>query len=215
MITFISLNEKFIELAKNKGLNAQVCRIENYKPIKPVVFYVSPSNSLGFMDGNYDLALSRIIFPNIEKTVKLNIKKYGKINLLGRYYLPIGSSIINETNKINNFMVSCPTMLLPQDVSNTSNCYFATIAALYNIYINCKYNDDDIEIILTSMCCGWGKMTEENSLSQIIDAIETYKNYKPVCIDKCILLEPNLDEQPKYYQNTEWKEIHYSEIIKV
>lgn len=46
------------------------------------------------MDGGIDLALRRIVFPGIEKYLKARIKNLGVKNLLERFYLPIGSSLI-------------------------------------------------------------------------------------------------------------------------
>jgi hypothetical protein len=71
-IIFISLNNYFIEEIKKHGFDSYQMKIQefsNYKPLKKT-YYVSPANSLCFMDGGIDLALSREIFPGIEKTVK-------------------------------------------------------------------------------------------------------------------------------------------------
>ena len=46
------------------------------------------------MDGGIDLALSRVVFPGIEKDVKERIKRIGPTNMLGRSYLPIGSATV-------------------------------------------------------------------------------------------------------------------------
>jgi len=108
-------------------------------------------------------------------------------------------------------------MLLPQDVSTTKNAYYATMAVLYNILINNKENIDDIDIIFTSMCCGYGKMDEDTSIQQIMDGIKDYKDYKPKILSKNIIInEPNLYDQPKYYQNTEFfqKNPRMSSIVK-
>jgi len=212
MISFISLNQKFIDICKKHNYNAHCIKIQDYKPTKKFVFYVSPANTFGFMDGGIDFALSRIVFPGIEKIVKENIKKYGKTTLLGRPYLPIGSSLLIKTEKENHFLISAPTMLLPQKVDETQNCYYATMTTLYNVFMR-DFDLNDVEIILTSMCCGWGKMTEEESFSQIQRAIKDYKQYKPVVKDIAVLLEPNLDKQPKYYQNTEWFDIKPNELV--
>lgn len=222
-ITIISLNREYVDLAKKAGFkNVHNMRIQEYRPIRKNVFYVSPANALGFMDGGIDMDLSRVIMPDIEKTLKRDIRKYGKTTLLGRKYLPIGSSIICEPDKRdvylhylkekNCHLISAPTMLLPQDVSNTENCYYACMASLYNVFVNCKY--DNAEVIFTSMACGYGNMTSQQSLTQFINALKNYKNYKPSkVIDRCVLHEPNLDEQPLYYENTEWKNIEPNDII--
>ena len=68
--------------------------------------------------------------------------------------------------------------------------------------------------VMTSLCCGYGKMTEENSIQQIRDGINDYIHYQPKIVNQNIIInEPNLSEQPKYYQNTEFMKINPEEII--
>lgn len=209
-IIFISLNSKFIEKIRSLGFEAYNMRVEEYK-IKRKTYYVSPANSLCFMDGGIDLALSRIIFPDIEKEVKKQVENLGITSLLGRPYLPIGSSIIID--KKEKSLIVAPTMLLPQNVSETQNAYYATMAVLYNILINKKEDINNIDIIFTSLCCGFGKMDEEESINQIIKGINDYNEYNPKIINENIIInEPNLKEQPNYYQNTEFFEINHSDI---
>lgn len=106
-------------------------------------------------------------------------------------------------------------MLLPQKVSNTKNAYYATMAVLYNVLINQKYNLNNVDIIFTSMCCGYGEMNEYESLKQILEGIRDYKNYNPHIVNNSIIIkEPNLTNQPKYYQNTEFFDIAEKDIIK-
>jgi hypothetical protein len=73
---------------------------------------------------------------------------------LDKNYLPIGSSIIVKHDH-NKYLVSCPTMLTPQNVSETQNVYYATMSALYNVIINKKMDINNVDIIITSMCCGY------------------------------------------------------------
>jgi len=212
-IIFISLNDSFIKEISKYDYKAYKMKIEDYIPNKKT-YYVSPANSLCFMDGGIDLSLSKNVFPNIEKYVKQTVEKLKITNLLGRYYLPIGSSIIFDFNEFKSLIVA-PTMLLPQDVSKTRNAYYATIAVLYNILINKNENINEIDIIFTSFCCGYGKMKEQESIKQILEAINDYYNYKPHIINKNIIInEPNLLDQPKLYQNTEWFHIDPNQIIK-
>jgi O-acetyl-ADP-ribose deacetylase (regulator of RNase III) len=213
-IIFISLNETYTQKIKQYGFEAKTMKIQDYIPNpNKKTYYVSPANSLCFMDGGIDYALSRIIFPNIEIEVKNIVKQLGIISIVGKSYLPIGSSII--LHKGNKSLVISPTMLLPQNVSNTKNAYYATMAVLYNILINTKENIEEIDIIFTSLCCGYGKMEEDVSIQQIINGIKDYIDYKPKLIYKDIIInEPNLYEQPKYYQNTEFFPIKPDEIIK-
>ena len=214
-IIFISLSETFTEKIKKCGFEAKTMKIQDYIPYpNKKTYYVSPANSLCFMDGGIDYALSRIIFPNIEIEVKNIVKQLGITSIVGKPYLPIGSSII--INKDNNkSLVISPTMLLPQNVSNTKNAYYATISVLYNILINKKENYEDTDIIFTALCCGYGKMEEEVSVQQILDGIKDYIHYKPKVINQNIIInEPNLYDQPKYYQNTEFFKIKPEEIVK-
>jgi O-acetyl-ADP-ribose deacetylase (regulator of RNase III) len=227
-IIFITLSETFANLAQEHGYDSRVQPIQDYQP-RPTArrtYYVSPANSLCFMDGGIDLALSRQVFPGIEPIVKRRVRELGRQTLLGRPYLPIGSSlIIDDPNQsvsaptshtiAKKSLVVAPTMLLPQPVPQTRNAYYATMAVLYNILINRLENLDDVDILLTSFCCGYGRMREEESLNQILDGIRDYPTYQPKCIsDSVILAELNLADQPKYYQNTEWMDIPPSEIQK-
>ncbi len=209
-ILFISLNEIFTTKIQQHGYPAYNMLIQDYNPTKKT-YYISPANSLCFMDGGIDYALSRIIFPNIETQVKQLVHQFGFTSIMGRKYLPIGSSIIMDRG-IKSLVIS-PTMLLPQNVSNTNNAYYATMAALYNILINAKQNIHEIDIIFTSLCCGYGQMDEDTSIRQILDGIRDYTRYQPSIINPDIILhEPNLDEQPKYYQNTEFFHIPPEQI---
>lgn len=212
-IIFISLNSTFNEIVKQCGYEAHTMKIQDYIPNKKT-YYVSPANSLCFMDGGIDYALSRIVFPNIEKTVKNTLKSLNINTLLGRPYLPIGSSIIIDADQTKSLIVS-PTMLLPQNISNTNNVYYATMSILYNILINRCEKLENIDIIFTAFGCGYGKMTEETSINQILNGIKDYVEYKPKIINQSIIIaEPNLDEQPKYYQNSEFFTIKPNEIIR-
>jgi hypothetical protein len=136
-IIFITLSETYTNKIKQFGFEAKTMKIQDYIPKdNNKTYYVSPANSLCFMDGGIDYALSRIIFPNIEVEIKNIVKQIGIKSIVGKSYLPIGSSIILD--KGNKSLVISPTMLLPQNVSNTKNAYYATIAVLYNILINRK-----------------------------------------------------------------------------
>lgn len=215
-IKFISLNNTFLEKIKEHGYNTSYSKIEDYIPVLfRKTYYVSPANSLCFMDGGIDYVLSRIIFPDIEIKVKERVKQLKIKNILGRHYLPIGSSTILDIDDTRSLIVS-PTMLLPQNVSTTNNAYISTMSILYNILENRKENIDDIDILFTSLCCGYGKLDEAESVSQIITGIKNYKSYKPDIIDNnTIINEPTLHKQPKYYQNTEWFDIPPHDIIQV
>jgi O-acetyl-ADP-ribose deacetylase (regulator of RNase III) len=214
-IQFISLNESFIKKIKQYGYHAQTIKIQDYIPSSnKKTYYISPANSLCFMDGGIDYALSRIVFPGIEQEIKSIVQQYGKINLVGQSYLPIGSSILLHKEN-NQSLCIAPTMLLPQNVSMTNNAYYATVAILYHILIHNKENIENVDILFTSFCCGYGHMNENDSIQQILQGIQDYIYYQPQTIinDTIILHEPNLLEQPKYYQNTQFFIIPSEDII--
>jgi len=219
-IIFITLSETYAEKIRQHGFESLVMKIQDYQPRSTarMTYYVSPANSLCFMDGGIDYALSRQVFPGIEPLVKQQVRALGRQTLLGRHYLPIGSSIIldpQQTQQPKKSLVVAPTMLLPQAVPDTRNAYYATMAVLYNILVNRGENLSDVDILMTSFCCGYGKMNESESIQQITNGIRDYMTYQPIWTAKNIVLaEPNLWEQPKYYQNTEWMIIPPNEIQK-
>lgn len=214
-IIFISLNETFNELARKHGFEAKTIKIQDYIPNpQKRTYYVSPANSLGFMDGGIDYALSRIVFPGIEAELKDTIRKLGRQSLVGKYYLPIGSSIIIDRTP-TTALIAAPTMLLPQNVSQTQNAYYATVAILYNIFANRKEQIADVDIIFTAFCCGYGKMDETVAMEQIIRGMQDYTKYTPAnIVNKNIIIhEPTLLDQPKYYQNSEFFYISPKDIV--
>lgn len=212
-IIFITLSESFNEKARQHGFDARTIKIQDYVPSATrKTYYVSPANSLCFMDGGIDYALSRLVFPNIEAEVKAVVKQLGITSIVGKPYLPIGSSVIVDRGD-SKALVVAPTMLLPQNVSGTKNAYYATIAVLYNVLVNRKESLANVDIIFTSFCCGYGKMDEAVALQQIIDGIRDYPTYTPKNINRnTIICEPNLQQQPKLYQNTEFFHIDPRDI---
>ena len=220
-IRFISLNPRFNEKIQQHGYEALTMKIQDYVPRHDKhTYYVSPANSLCFMDGGFDLALSRIVFPGIETEVKHAVQELGIVSIVGKPYLPIGSSIL--LSPMNSFignpdrsLVVAPTMLLPQDVSQTKNAYYATMAVLYNIQQQQVGSLDDVDILLTAFCCGYGKMDEDVAVQQILLGIQDYPNYTPCrTTPNAVIHEPNLHDQPKYYQNTEFFHIPAHLIVR-
>ena len=223
-IKFITTNETFSQrIQEYEGYeldkNVFVMKIEDYVPDPSSsckrTYYVSPANSLCFMDGGIDKALSQVVFPGIQTKVKKMVEvEIGYKNRLGRSYLPIGSSVVVDVDPTRSLIVS-PTMLLPQNVSKTNNAYYATMAVLYHILVVRRERLSDVDILLTSFCCGYGKMDEDISVKQMLQGIYNYVNYKPRILNQNIVFhEPNLKDQPKYYQNTEWFNVPPAELIR-
>jgi hypothetical protein len=219
-ILFISLHEEFIYLIQKQTNYTALCmNIQDYIPVKKT-YYVCASNVLCYFDRGFEHVISTIIFPHLETKVKKRISIIGKKNKIGSYYLPIGSSLIqsHDTDENKKVIIS-PIMLLPQNVSNTLNAYYATMAILYNIIIIQKENVSTIDILFTSFCCDdIGNMTAQYSIDQIIQGIMDYTKYINHTIpgieyNDSLIREICLNHQPKYYQNNEWFHIPILDIV--
>jgi O-acetyl-ADP-ribose deacetylase (regulator of RNase III) len=208
---FLGLNEEWINCAKEKGYDTYLGKVEEFVHDEKYekVFYLSCANSLLFMDGGIDLAYSTVMFPGIEKKIKRRLNSEGKISKVGKMYLPIGKAFVTKCNK-RDYLVSSPTMLLPQDVSKTRNAYYSMVAVFNELNrknLICSGN----LLVIPAMCCGWGKMDATKSIKQIYKAIDKCKNKKRFKID----YKKVIDQQPNYYCNSEWKDIKPEDIEKI
>ena len=86
---------------------------------------VSPANSFGFMDGGIDLAYSRRFGWDLSERLREQLQRdHGG-------ELPVGQAVLVETfDERTPWMISAPTMRIPDDVSETVNAYLAFRAAL-------------------------------------------------------------------------------------
>lgn len=127
---------------------------------------VSPGNSYGIMDGGVDRIINYSL-NYISETVQLLIRK----KYLGEQ--PVGTCMIIPINQgplIQSkfkYLAHVPTMRVPKDVSNSDNPYLAFRALLTELYHhNNKYNDINT-VVMTSFCCGAGKMNPHVSAKQM------------------------------------------------
>lgn len=209
MIKVISNNSQILIPFQNLGFDILECdvkevpKILNYK-----LYFVSPANSLLFMDGGIDLAYMQM-FDGIEKLVKNNLRNSGvaPVSKLGRLYLPVGSAMTTEIVVDKYYMISAPTMLMPQDVSKTKNPYHAMKAIL-------KVWPKDGILLLPPLACGYGKINPEESAKMIKMALdEIEEGYNDYVGEIYINTDSFLDEQPNYYENSEFKDIEPSDIV--
>ena len=174
--------------------------------------YVSPANSLLYMDGGVDKAYSEVMFPGIRHSLQEVAKQVGHINKLCQSYIRIGSALAIEYAS-NAWLIAAPTMWSPQDVSSTNNAYHATKAALI-----CADAIPNLQrLIIPAMCCGYGKMSAAQAAGQVCSAIVQHPCL-PVgvgepsrlshrgcrCIYECSLPEPE-EEQPQVYVNQDFR----------
>lgn len=107
---------------------------------------VSPANSFGIMDGGLDLYIREKLGFETEDKVQEQILKchHGE--------LPVGSAIIVRTNNEKwPYLISAPTMRVPEDVSNTLNSYLAFRAVLLCVR---NFNESGKGRIKTIVCPG-------------------------------------------------------------
>ena len=93
---------------------------------------ISPANSFGFMDGGIDLAYSKYFGWDLQKRLQ------EKINLEFNGELPIGTALTIPTGRESiRYVISCPTMRVPEYVTQSVNAYLAFRAGLIETK---KYN---------------------------------------------------------------------------
>jgi O-acetyl-ADP-ribose deacetylase (regulator of RNase III) len=131
--------------------------------------FVSPANSLGFMDGGIDDVL-RQMFPWAEAGVKALIRELGYTTRRGRPYLPVGTACSQMVGR-DIALISAPTMFLPQDVSQTRNAYWAMMAVLVAAD---KLPEDIHTVVVPSLCCGWGRMLPAVAATQMREAYDDF-----------------------------------------
>ena len=208
-LQLVSLDRAFIEAANDLfGDKAAVaCCDIAYVPREGVAF-VSPANSLGFMDGGIDMVLSRTMFPTCERQLKKMIADLGHKTTLGRPYLRVGSAIWFMVGPKTGF-IAAPTMFLPHDVADTQNAYWAFIAALVAMDRIEKATGGAVHtLVCTSLCCGVGRMDPEQAAIQMRRAWDDFHAGRiPAETEKVgdqyVLMPSRDDHQPSNYDNRE------------
>jgi O-acetyl-ADP-ribose deacetylase (regulator of RNase III) len=202
-----------LECFKQQGLSTLCCdvrEISNLISQRPI-YYVSPANVQLFMDGGIDLMYMKM-FDGIQKRVQTQMRNYQEtpLSLLGRKYLPIGSSMLHKISD-GESLICAPTMLWPQKIEKTNNAYHAMKAVL-------KIWPGNGLLVVPLLGGGIGSITPENVCKQIRRAIAEYTGPDNAAISKLLYIPENVDEilreQPKFYENTEFLNIDISEIIK-
>lgn len=232
-IILISLDENFVNYSKqqfpaNKYSNFEhkTCDVQSLLPATEETggqVFVSPANSLGYMDGGIDYIYSRKMFKGCEQKLKDLIKQSNQTTQLGRPYLRVGSAIWFPTTELISgeirekltkeqplALLCAPTMFLPHDVSETNNAYWAFMAILIQFDKIRKIDPKYRTLICPSLCCGYGKMLVETAVNQMKKAYDDFiegKVPKEEHITGCGLeytFLPSIDhEQPKNFDNRE------------
>jgi O-acetyl-ADP-ribose deacetylase (regulator of RNase III) len=133
---------------------------------------VSPANSFGIMDGGLDLAIRNELGFQVETDIQEVIlyKYHGE--------MPIGSAEIIQTNHGKwSYMISAPTMRIPENIAFTLNAYIAFRAIL--IAIN-NFNESNPNRSIKSLVCsglgtGIGSMNPTKCAAQMRAAFKLMK----------------------------------------
>ena len=133
---------------------------------------VSPANCFGIMDGGLDLAIRNELGFQVETDIQKVI--------LNKYHgeMPIGcAEIINTNHGRWSYMISAPTMRIPENVAFTLNAYIAFRAIL--IAIN-SFNEKNSELPIKSLVCsglgtGIGSMEPTKCAAQMRSAYKLIK----------------------------------------
>ncbi len=216
-IHFISLDRDWVDKMKELFASCPNVLIHEAK-IQTVpklnATFVSPANSIGFMDGGIDYVLSRVMFPGIQTAVQARIAAEGHRSGLGRAFLPIASAIwVPTPNAASCGLIAAPTMFLPHDVSATQNAYWSFLAALALHRKKAPFTT----LVATSHCCGYGAMPTDVSALQMYSAYTDFMA-GAVPVDSSAHADsvafPGVeDTQPNNYDNREFKSISVLDIL--
>jgi O-acetyl-ADP-ribose deacetylase (regulator of RNase III) len=112
---------------------------------------ISPANSFGFMDGGIDLVYIRHFGNGLQEALQNIIRSefYGEI--------PVGTARIVKTDDVKiKYLISAPTMRIPENVSTTVNAYLAFRASLVE---DGKFNGANSGKISSILSPGLGTLT--------------------------------------------------------
>jgi O-acetyl-ADP-ribose deacetylase (regulator of RNase III) len=182
------VNGTNVKLSNYINCNANVNDITKLKFSKNTAF-VSAANGEGYLGGGVDAAL-RSMFPKVQPLIREAVIENGYLNGRDEQFIPVGSATIvpiNQTNKLNQFLITSPTMLSPSNVSTTDNCYYALYATLRLVK---KFNEslkkEDKPLIENIFCPGLGTgvggMPSKNAAQQFVKAIVDFILFDLACI---------------------------------
>ena len=205
-LVFVSLNPEFVTLARAAFPDATIWDSDVAELESKGTAFVSPANSLGFMDGGIDAAYRRM-FPGCETIVKSAIAAIGERTNLGRAYLRVGSVFWQPVKAGGAYLITAPTMFLPHNVSQTQNAYWA-MRAILMAYDRIRFaSPQTTRLVVPSLCCGWGGMSPADSVAQIARAISDHAKEGPLPIEveglNFFLLPSRDHEQPSNFDNRE------------
>jgi O-acetyl-ADP-ribose deacetylase (regulator of RNase III) len=193
----------------DRGIAVEVSQCDVRSVPRDGTVYVSPANSLGFMDGGIDAVYTEM-FPGVQRAVQRRIRELGHRTALGRYYLSVGSALLVPCQG-PSALITAPTMFLPHDVSGTRNAYYALVAALSLFLKHARLTREPWKtLVCPAMCCGYGKMSHNEAADQMCDALldvlvkgNVPEELSHALYPQWFLTHDRDDEQPINFDNRE------------
>ncbi len=133
---------------------------------------VSPANSFGIMDGGIDLALREALGYTIERKVQAAITERH------RGEMPVGCAEIIETGDARwKYLITAPTMRVPESVAYTLNAFHAFRAVLAAVEaFNKQRGRVDIDsLVCCGLATGVGGMAASRCARQMAIAYEIFR----------------------------------------
>ena len=150
IINLVDINDNMISTWKNEFSSYAEINIINDSIFNiQTDAIVSPANSFGIMDGGLDGKIRDFFGIEIEDKIRMKIKN----DYFGE--LPVGNAIITETDNHNiKYLITAPTMRVPENVMNSINAYLSMRAIL----IMSEFNPQIKIISIPGLCSLSGKM---------------------------------------------------------
>lgn len=192
MIYLVSKNKKWCSLIReqfekeiwDQKISVHCMMIQDFvkEHGKEKSIYVSPTNSLGRMEGGIDLIMSRQIFPNIHRKLARLIKLLGIVGKTGQYILPVGSAIFFPDHANRSGLITTPVMYNSSSIGHTENVYISilTTLILFQKINRYRQKEEDItfqDLVITSHGCGNGAMSEEESVRQFRQVFSDFDQF--------------------------------------
>jgi len=139
---------------------------------------VSPANSFGFMDGGIDAVYE----DRFGVEIPMRLREHIKNNWHGE--IPVGQATIIATNDEDYpWLISAPTMRVPESVKGTVNAYLAFRAVLLAVKKwNETWHDKERYKINSILCPGLGTAVGEMPVDDC--AIQMWRAYTSAWLDK-------------------------------
>jgi O-acetyl-ADP-ribose deacetylase (regulator of RNase III) len=176
----------FCDINKNNldALKSEFQQIPNFEFVDKSInsvdadCIVSPANSYGIMDGGVDRIINYSLNYISEKVQNQIQIKYGGEQPVGTCMIvPVDKSALTQGRY--KYLAHTPTMRIPKDVSKSDNSYLAFRALLLEILQHNEKYKDIKSVVVTSFCCGAGKMDPVVSARQMKLAYNCVINNTP------------------------------------